>query len=115
MRYVTAVFILGFFVLSCLTSIRGEFLGGQPSFSQAAAVELETVPADGEHTLGSFMWHSPMTSVTKRGNGTTVLLCVSVRFSFAPDAHALARSCPPFPAALYHAAPLYQSLQVFRF
>src|SRR5262249_24969555 len=114
MRQALAVFLLAFLVFSCLTNIRGEFRGGQSSFSRAAAAEMETVPTDAEHTASPPVWHHPMRHVAKRRKGTLTLISGPIRSLVAADAHPLARACLSSPAVLPQATHLYQSLQVFR-
>jgi len=115
MRQVALASILVSFALSFLAGIHTEFFDGRSSFSQVSAAAMEAVPTDAEHTTSRSAWHHPMRNVSKRGKGTLTLISGPVRSITTSDAHLLAHACSSSLAGLSQTAPLYQSLQVFRF
>jgi hypothetical protein len=115
MSKIIFVSLLALLVLSSLVSSRGESYSGQPLFSQAVTVEIETAPEDVGHAAGPSASPHSLRSVAKRWTRTPTLLSAPLRSVMTVDADRLARACPSSPATAYQAAPLYQSLQVFRF
>src|SRR5262249_5369703 len=96
MSKIIFAFFFALLLLSFLTSSRGEPCGGQPLFSQAVTVEIETAPEDVGHAASPVASPHSLRSVAKRWTRTPTLLSAPLRSVMAVDADRLARVCPSF-------------------
>ena len=115
MSQVKYILILGFLVLALLVGIPGESLSSELHFCQADAADMGGRTTEAEHVPTPSEWRHPLKSVTKRRIDRFALPLGTRSLITHPCDHTLGRSRHSSAVVVYQAAPLYQSLQVYRF
>jgi len=112
MSQVKFVPLLVFLALSFLVSVSGMSPSSGPLFCQAG--DAEEFATEAERSADSSAWRSPIKIITKRRTDTFAPTITIL--SLAPHIcdQAFGRFCNSSTAAICQAAPLYQSLQVYR-
>ena len=115
MSQVKYILILGFLVLSFLVGVPGELLSSDLHLRQVDIANMEGRTTEAEHIPTPSEWRHPLKSVTKRRIDRFALPLGTRSLITHPCDHTLGRSRHSSAMAVYQAAPLYQSLQVYRF
>ena len=106
--------LLMFLALSFLVSVPGWYPSSEPLFCQAGSADAEGATTEAQGTVNSPAWCRPIKNIAKRRTDTfaptiTILSLVTHIFDQAPGRFGNSSA-----AVTYQAAPLYQSLQVYR-
>ena len=115
MSQAKTILILAFLVLSFPIGVRGESLSSELHLRQADAADMERRTIEAEHAPDSVAWRYSIKSVAKRRIDTSALSLVTRGLIMHTCDRTLGRSCRSSAAVVYQAAPLYQSLHVYRF
>jgi hypothetical protein len=113
MSQVNYILILTCLALSFLVDVPDKSLSNMLPLRQAEAASTEGYTTEAEH-IPPCKWRSPLKSVAKRKIDSAALPLVTYSLSMHTCDHALSRPCHSSATAVSQAAPLYQSLQVYR-
>ena len=114
MSQVKCILILGFLVLSFLVGVPGEALSSDLPLRQIDTANMEGHTTEVGHVPTPYEWHHSFKRVTKRRIDSFVLSLVTRILIMHASDQGLGRSCHSSVTVVYQAAPLYQSLQVYR-
>ena len=115
MSQVKYILILGFLVLALLVGVPGEPPSSDLHLRQVDIANMEGRTTEAEHVPIPSEWRHPLKSVTKRRIDRSALPLATRSLITHTCDHTLGRSRHSYAAVVYQAAPLYQSLQVYRF
>jgi len=115
MSQVKYILILGFLVLSFLVGIPGELLSSERHPRQGDTVSMEGRTPETEHVPTSSEWRHLLKSATTRRVDTFALSLMTRSLVMHACDQVLGHCCHSSATIVYQAAPLYQSLQVYRF
>jgi hypothetical protein len=114
MSQVTYTLILTCLALSFLVSVPDKSPSSELPLCQVEAADMEGHAAATEHIPPPGKWRFLLKSIAKRKLDSATPPLVRHSLGMHPCAHALSRSCHSSITVVYQAAPLYQSLQVYR-
>jgi hypothetical protein len=109
------ILLLTLLVLSFLTAALSASLSSELYLRSANAADMDEDAAEDEHTPAPSGPCHRLESVTKQRVDLSSLPLMTRRLLSHPRDHAFGGFCHSSAAVVYHAAPLYQALQVFRF
>lgn len=106
-----------FFVFLALSFLVG-VSGGSPSngslFCQAGGTDTEGSTTEAQRAVDSFVWCRSTKGISKRRIDTFAPTVATLGLVTHTRDQIFARSGKPCAAVVYQAAPLYQSIQVYR-
>jgi hypothetical protein len=109
------ILLLTLVVLSFLTAVLSASLSSELYLRSANAADMNEDTAEDEHTPAPSGPCHRLKGVTKQSVDLSSLPLMTRRLISHPRGHAFGRFCHSSAAIVYHDAPLYQALQVFRF
>jgi hypothetical protein len=114
MKPVKFALLFVFLALFFLVGISGGSPSNRPLFCQAGGADAEGSTTEAQRAFDSSVWCRPSKSIAKRRTDTFAPAVATLSLVTHLRDQIFGRSRKSSAAALYQAAPLYQSIQVYR-